>query len=77
MNTVVHAAVRRDLRRFSAALESFPVGSEQRATDLNRAWLNLDRVWAGALVLAGVWMIFRRAEPAEIREECETALPQG
>jgi drug/metabolite transporter (DMT)-like permease len=30
----------------------------------------------GALVLAGVWMIFRKAEPAEL-EECETALPQG
>jgi drug/metabolite transporter (DMT)-like permease len=36
-------------------------------------------VWSlagGALVLAGVWMIFRKAEPAEL-EECETALPQG
>ena len=42
MNTVVHAAVRRDLDRFSAALESFPVGSEQRAKGLNRAWLHLD-----------------------------------
>src|SRR5438067_12959040 len=30
----------------------------------------------GALVLAGVWMIFRKAKPAEL-EECETALPQG
>jgi drug/metabolite transporter (DMT)-like permease len=30
----------------------------------------------GALVLAGVWMIFRRARPAEL-EECETALPRG
>jgi drug/metabolite transporter (DMT)-like permease len=37
-------------------------------------------VWSlagGALVLAGVWMIFRKAQPTEIREECETALPQG
>lgn len=37
-------------------------------------------LWAlagGALVLAGVWMIFRRAEPAQIHEKCETALPQG
>ena len=42
MNTVVHAAVRRDLGRFTAALESFPVGSEQRAKDLNHAWLHLD-----------------------------------
>jgi drug/metabolite transporter (DMT)-like permease len=30
----------------------------------------------GALILAGVWMIFRRAKPAEL-EECETALSQG
>jgi drug/metabolite transporter (DMT)-like permease len=31
----------------------------------------------GALVLAGVWMIFRKVQPTRIREECETALPQG
>lgn len=31
----------------------------------------------GALVLAGVWMIFRKAQPVEIHEKCETALPQG
>lgn len=30
----------------------------------------------GALILAGVWLIFRKAKPAE-REECETAIPQG
>jgi drug/metabolite transporter (DMT)-like permease len=30
----------------------------------------------GALVLVGVWLIFRKAKPAEL-EECETALPQG
>src|SRR5947207_703166 len=30
----------------------------------------------GALVLAGVWMIFRRAQPRLI-EECETVLPRG
>jgi drug/metabolite transporter (DMT)-like permease len=30
----------------------------------------------GALILAGVWLIFRQAKPAEL-EECETALPQG
>ncbi|HEY8833941.1 MAG TPA: EamA family transporter [Chthoniobacterales bacterium] len=30
----------------------------------------------GGLVLAGVWMIFRKAKPAEL-EECETALSQG
>lgn len=36
-------------------------------------------LWAlvgGALILAGVWMIFRKAKPAEL-QECETALPQG
>ena len=36
-------------------------------------------VWSlsgGALILIGVWLIFRRAKPAEL-EECETALPQG
>jgi hypothetical protein len=42
MNTVVHAAVRRDLQRFTKALEEFPVGSNQRAADLHRAWQNLD-----------------------------------
>ena len=32
----------------------------------------------GALVLAGVWMIFRKvAEPARVRAECETTLPRG
>src|ERR1700682_35127 len=31
----------------------------------------------GALVLAGVWMIFRKAQRAEIHGECETAVPQG
>jgi drug/metabolite transporter (DMT)-like permease len=30
----------------------------------------------GALVLIGVWMIFRKAKPAEL-EECETAVAQG
>src|SRR5437763_2320512 len=30
----------------------------------------------GALVLAGVWMIFRRSQPRLI-EECETVLPRG
>jgi drug/metabolite transporter (DMT)-like permease len=30
----------------------------------------------GALILAGVWLIFRKAKPAEL-EECETALSQG
>jgi drug/metabolite transporter (DMT)-like permease len=31
----------------------------------------------GALVLAGVWIIFRKAQSREIHAECETALPQG
>ena len=31
----------------------------------------------GALVLAGVWMIFRKVPPAKIRGECETALSRG
>ena len=42
MNTVIHAAVRRDLRRFTAALDAFPVGSKERATALSRAWQHLD-----------------------------------
>jgi hemerythrin-like domain-containing protein len=42
MNTVIHAAVRRDLQRFSKALEEFPIGSTQRAADLDRAWQHLD-----------------------------------
>ena len=43
MNTVIHAAVRRDIARFSAALEDFPVGSKPRAEQLNRAWRFLDK----------------------------------
>ena len=31
----------------------------------------------GALVLAGVWMIFRKIQRAKVRGECETALSQG
>lgn len=41
MNTVIHAAVRRDLRRFDGALRSFPSGSERRAHQLKSAWDNL------------------------------------
>ena len=37
---------------------------------------NLWSLTGGAFILAGVWMIFRKAKPAEL-EECETALPQG
>jgi len=38
MNTVIHAAFRRDLRRFDAALDAFPAGSHTRAEELHRAW---------------------------------------
>lgn len=37
---------------------------------------NLWSLGGGALILAGVWLIFRKAKPAEL-EECETALSQG
>ena len=37
---------------------------------------NLWSLSGGALILVGVWMIFRKAKPAEL-EECETAIPQG
>jgi len=37
---------------------------------------NLWSLGGGALILAGVWMIFRKAKPTEL-EECETALSQG
>lgn len=38
MNTVVHAAFRRTISRFDAALSAFPDGSGQRADELKRAW---------------------------------------
>ena len=38
LNTVVHAALRRTLDRFDAALGTFPADSQQRADDLSRAW---------------------------------------
>ena len=40
MNTVIHAAIRRDVARFDAALAAFPAGSQPRAEELNRAWKN-------------------------------------
>jgi hypothetical protein len=40
MNTVIHAAFRRDLDRFDRALDGFH-GSPQRADELGRAWDNL------------------------------------
>jgi hypothetical protein len=38
MNTIVHAAFRRDLARFDAALACFPAGSRHRAYQLGAAW---------------------------------------
>ncbi|MGO4255995.1 hemerythrin domain-containing protein [Marmoricola sp. RAF53] len=42
MNTVVHAAVRRDLGRFDQALAAFPADSRSRADQLKRAWDNFE-----------------------------------
>jgi hypothetical protein len=41
MNTVIHAAFRRDLRRLGEALERFPSGSRARADQITAAWSNL------------------------------------
>ena len=43
MNRVIHGAVRRDLDRLAAALDSFPAGNQARARDLERAYANLRR----------------------------------
>jgi hemerythrin-like domain-containing protein len=40
MNTVIHAAFRRDLARFDAAFATFPDGSQERADQLVGAWDN-------------------------------------
>ena len=42
MNKVIHCAVRRDLKRFRAALDSFQDGDKERAAGLHRAWENFD-----------------------------------
>ena len=42
MNKVIHCAVRRDLRRFRAALDTFQDGDKARAAALHRAWDNFD-----------------------------------
>lgn len=42
MNKVIHSAVRRDLKRFRAALDSFQDGDRTRAAALHRAWANFD-----------------------------------
>lgn len=41
MNTIIHAAVRRDLNRFDLAFGSFGAGSQRRADELAGAWKNL------------------------------------
>jgi hypothetical protein len=41
MNTVIHAALRRDLRRVDDALERFPAGCRARAGQLTAAWDNV------------------------------------
>ena len=38
MNSIIHAAFRRDLRRFDGALGSFRAGSGDRAVQLKAAW---------------------------------------
>lgn len=42
MNKVIHGAFRRDLDRFVAELDSFPVGDRRRADELATAWANFD-----------------------------------
>jgi len=42
MNKVIHCAVRRDLKRFRAALDAFTDGDRTRAAELLRAWQNFD-----------------------------------
>ncbi len=42
MNKVIHAAIRRDLDRFTGALSAFRAGDTARATQLGRAWDNFD-----------------------------------
>jgi hemerythrin-like domain-containing protein len=43
MNTIIHAAVRRDLDRFEGALQAFPAGSAERARELLVAWRNFHK----------------------------------
>jgi len=40
MNTIIHAAFRRDLTRFDVALSEFPEGAQHRAAQLVTAWDN-------------------------------------
>lgn len=41
MNTVIHAALRRDLQRLDDTLEGFPAGSRSRADQLAAVWNNV------------------------------------
>jgi hypothetical protein len=41
MNTIIHAALRRDLQRLADALDRFPADSWQRADQLTDAWANV------------------------------------
>ncbi|HEX5614872.1 MAG TPA: hemerythrin domain-containing protein [Acidimicrobiia bacterium] len=41
LNTVIHAAFRRDLQRLDDALRRFPAGSRARADQLTAAWNNV------------------------------------
>ncbi|MCW2800337.1 MAG: hemerythrin [Aeromicrobium sp.] len=43
LNTVVHAAFRRDLGRFDSAFATFPADSQPRADQLRRAWDNFEQ----------------------------------
>jgi len=43
MNKVIHAAIRRDLDRFIAALSTFRAGDRMRAQQLETAWANFDQ----------------------------------
>src|SRR5262245_17819162 len=42
MNKVIHAAFRRDLKRFIDALDRFPAGNQTRAAQLAAAWAKFD-----------------------------------
>jgi Hemerythrin HHE cation binding domain len=42
MNTIIHAAFRRDFARFDQAFASFPAGSHARADQLGAAWDNVE-----------------------------------
>ena len=70
------------MRATSDAVAKASMGAQQEPGAVAFGWLlggetfSLWSLAGGALVLAGVWMIFRKAKPAEL-EECETALPQG